>query len=94
VIFGLLATLLWIYWLILIGRLIFDWVQVFARDWRPRGPLLLIAEAIYTVTDPPLNFLRRFIPPLRLGQISLDLSFLVLILAVGIGVSILSGLGA
>ncbi len=93
-IFGLLATLLWIYWLILIGRLIFDWVQVFARDWRPRGPLLLIAEAIYTVTDPPLNFLRRFIPPLRLGQISLDLSFLVLILAVGIGVSILSGLGA
>ena len=93
-IFGLLATLLWIYWLILIGRLIFDWVQVFARDWRPRGPLLLIAEAIYTVTDPPLNFLRRFIPPLKLGQVSLDLSFLVLILAVGIGVSILSSLGA
>ncbi len=92
-IFGILATLLWIYWLILIGRLIFDWVQVFARDWRPRGPLLVIAEAIYTVTDPPLNFLRRFIPPLRLGQIALDLSFLVLILAVGIGVSVLSSLG-
>lgn len=92
-IFRILATLLWIYWLILIGRLIFDWVQVFARDWRPRGPLLIIAEAIYTVTDPPLNFLRRFIPPLRLGQISLDLSFLVLILAVGIGVSVLSSLG-
>ncbi|MCH9719369.1 MAG: YggT family protein [Actinomycetia bacterium] len=91
-IFGILATVLWIYWLILIGRLIFDWVQVFARDWRPKGPVLLIAEAIYTLTDPPLNFLRRFIPPLRLGQISLDLSFLVLILAVGIGVSVLSGL--
>jgi YggT family protein len=92
VIFGILATVLWIYWLILIGRLIFDWVQVFARDWRPKGPVLVIAEAIYTLTDPPLNFLRRFIPPLRLGQISLDLSFLVLILAVGIGVSVLSGL--
>jgi len=92
VIFGILATALWIYWLILIGRLIFDWVQVFARDWRPKGPVLVIAEAIYTLTDPPLNFLRRFIPPLRLGQISLDLSFLVLILAVGIGVSVLSGL--
>ena len=91
-IFGILATALWIYWLILIGRLIFDWVQVFARDWRPKGPVLVIAEAIYTLTDPPLNFLRRFIPPLRLGQISLDLSFLVLILAVGIGVSVLSGL--
>lgn len=93
-IFRLLATLLWVYWLILIGRLIFDWVQVFARDWRPKGPLLIMAEAVYTVTDPPLNFLRRFIPPLKLGQVSLDLSFLVLILAVGIGVSILSSLGA
>ena len=91
-IFGILATVLWIYWLILIGRLIFEWVQVFARDWRPKGPILVVAEAIYTMTDPPLNFLRRFIPPLRLGQISLDLSFLVLILLVGIGVSVLSGL--
>lgn len=93
-VFSVLATALWIYWLILIGRLIFDWVQVFARDWRPRGPLLIIAEGIYTVTDPPLNFLRRFIPPLRLGQVALDLSFLVLILAVGIGVSVLSSLAA
>ncbi len=91
-IFGVLSTILWIYWLILIGRLIFDWVQVFSRDWRPRGPLLLVAEAIYTMTDPPLNFLRRFIPPLKLGQVSLDLSFLVLILAVGIGVSVLGSL--
>ncbi|MAT60693.1 MAG: YggT family protein [Micrococcales bacterium] len=91
-IFGILSTILWIYWLILIGRLIFDWVQVFSRDWRPRGPLLLVAEAIYTMTDPPLNFLRRFIPPLKLGQVSLDLSFLVLILAVGIGVSVLGSL--
>ena len=91
-IFGILSTILWIYWLFLIGRLIFDWVQVFSRDWRPRGPLLLVAEAIYTMTDPPLNFLRRFIPPLKLGQVSLDLSFLVLILAVGIGVSVLGSL--
>ncbi len=91
-IFGVLSTILWIYWLILIGRLIFDWVQVFSRDWRPRGPLLLVAEAIYTMTDPPLNFLRRFIPPLKLGQVSLDLSFLVLSLAVGIGVSVLGSL--
>ena len=91
---GLLATVLWIYWLILIGRLVLDWVQVFSRDWQPKGVLLLIAEAIYTVTDPPLNFLRRFIPPLRLGQVSLDLSFLVLILAIGVGISVLSKLAA
>lgn len=92
--FGLLATALWIYWLVLIGRLILDWVQVFSRDWTPKGPLLVIAEGIYTITDPPLNFLRRFIPPLRLGQVSLDLSFLVLILGIGIAISVLSNLAA
>lgn len=92
--FGFLATVLWVYWLVLIGRLILDWVQVFSRDWQPKGPLLLIAEGIYTVTDPPLNLLRRFIPPLRLGQVQLDLSFLVLILAIGIAISVLSNLAA
>lgn len=92
-IFRVLALVLWVYWLILIGRLILDWVQVFARDWQPKGPLLIISEAIYTVTDPPLRFLRRFIPPLRFGQVALDLSFLVLILGVGILVSVLSGVG-
>jgi len=91
---GFLATLLWVYWLILIGRLILDWVQVFSRDWQPKGPLLVIAEAIYTVTDPPLRLLRRFIPPLRLGQVALDLSFLVLILGIGIAISVLSGMAA
>ena len=63
----ILATILWLYWLVFIGRLIFDFVQVFARSWRPSGILLLIAEAIYTVTDPPLRLLRRVIPPLRIG---------------------------
>jgi YggT family protein len=89
-ILGLLATLLWLYMLVLIGRLIFDWVQVFSRNWEPSGPLLIIAEAIYTVTDPPINFLRRFIPPLKLGQVSLDLSFLVLILGLAIVVGLLN----
>ena len=79
-----LATLLWLYWLILIGRLIFDFVQIFARSWQPRGPILVIAEAIYSVTDPPLRFLRRFIPPLKLGGVQFDLAFLILLIAVQI----------
>lgn len=79
-----LSALLFIYWLILIGRLIFDFVAIFARNWQPRGPILLLAEAIYTVTDPPLRFLRRFIPPLRLGQVSFDLAFLILLFGVQI----------
>ena len=79
---SILYLLLWIFFFLLIARLVLDYVQMFARSWRPRGVLLLVAEATYTVTDPPLRALRRVIPPLRLGGIALDLSFIVLILAV------------
>ena len=87
---GVIATALWIYFLILMARLVLDYVQLFARSWEPKGPVLVLAEAVYTLTDPPLRFLRRFIPPLRLGQVSLDLSFLVLVLMIGLATSLLS----
>jgi YggT family protein len=73
---------LWFFFLLLIGRLVLDYIQMFARSWRPRGPLLVVAEIVYTITDPPLKALRRVIPPLRIGQITLDLSFLVLVVLV------------
>jgi len=76
----------------LICRLVLDWIQVLAREWRPRGPVLLFAEAVYTVTDPPLKFLRRLIPPLSLGAVRLDMAFLVLILAVSLTLSIVQRL--
>jgi YggT family protein len=82
----ILILVLWLFFVLLIGRLVLDYVQMFARSWRPRGPLLVVAEAIYTVTDPPLRALRTVIPPLRLGAISLDLSFLVLVLLVQVGI--------
>jgi len=66
------------YILVLLGRLVFDWVQVFARDWRPKGVALVLAEAVYSLTDPPLRALRRIIKPVRLGNIQLDLAFTVL----------------
>jgi YggT family protein len=77
-----LRYVLTIYLVLLIGRMIFGWVQMFARDWRPKGIVLVLAEAIYTVTDPPLKFLRRFIPPLRIGMMALDLSFMVLFIVI------------
>jgi YggT family protein len=83
-----IATVLWLYWLVLIGRLVFDFVQIFARSWQPRGPLLLLAEIIYSLTDPPLRLLRRIIPPLKLGGIQFDLAFLVLIIAVQILINV------
>jgi YggT family protein len=66
-------TLMWI-------RFVVDWVQVFARSWSPRGPLLVVLEVVYSVTDPPIKALRRVIPPLRIGSISLDLSFLIVMI--------------
>ena len=77
-----LRYVLTIYLVILVVRMIFGWIQVFARDWRPTGVLLVLAEAIFTVTDPPLKFLRRFIPPLRIGTVALDLSFMVLFIVI------------
>ena len=77
-----LTYVLTIYLVILIGRMIFGWVQVFAREWRPSGILLVVAEGIFTATDPPLKFLRRFIRPLRIGMVAMDLSFMVLFIVV------------
>jgi YggT family protein len=77
-----LTYVLTIYLVILIGRMIFSWVQAFAREWHPSGILLVIAEGIYTITDPPLKFLRRFIPTIRLGMVALDLSFMVLFIVI------------
>ena len=67
-----------IFFILLIGRLVVDWIQVFAREWRPRGVTLVLAEAVYSATDPPLKALRRVVPPLRLGQVQLDLAFMIL----------------
>ncbi len=66
-----------IYFFILVVRILYSLVNAFVRDWRPRGVNLIIAEIVMTATDPPLRFFRRFIPPLRLGPVSLDLSFIV-----------------
>jgi YggT family protein len=75
-----LSLVVWLYLLVLLVRLVLDWIQVFARDWRPRGVVLVVAEAVYTVTDPPLRALRKVIPPLSLGSVRLDLAFMVLMM--------------
>ena len=63
-------VLLWV-------RFVVDWVQVFARSWQPRGVILVCLEVVYSVTDPPIKALRRVIKPIRIGNFSLDLSFLL-----------------
>jgi YggT family protein len=81
---GLPYLIVWLYVVVLLGRIVLDWIQVFARDWRPRGVMLVIAETVYTLTDPPIRFFRRLIPPLRIGSMQLDLGFLVLFFALSL----------
>lgn len=89
---SLLDAALNLYSLILIGRLVFEYIRMFARDWRPAGIVLLLAEFLYSVTDPPLRVLRRVLPPLRIGTMYLDLSYLVLFLGIYVARMILAGL--
>jgi YggT family protein len=86
----ILANILTVYVIVLIARIVIDYVFVFAREWRPTGVVLVLVEGIYTVTDPPLRLLRRFIPPLRIGGVSLDLAFLVLFILVQVLIQVLS----
>jgi YggT family protein len=84
----LLADILQLFLFALLARLILDYVRMFARNWRPKGFGLLLVELVYGITDKPMRFVGRFIPPLRLGAVSLDLSFIVLFF----GVQLLMGL--
>jgi YggT family protein len=76
--------------LTLFARLILDYVRMFRPDWRPRGVLLPVAEIIYTITDKPLSFVRKYIPPFRMGPVALDMSFIVLFFGIQILIAILS----
>ncbi len=87
---SIVVDVLWLYLLVLIARLVFDIVQMLARDWQPKGFVLIIAEIIYTLTDPPLRALRRIIPPLRFGQISFDLAFLVLFIGLQVIIAVVA----
>lgn len=73
---------------LVIARLVIDWVQLLARQWRPSGFVAVLCEAIFSVTDPPLRALRRVIPPIRLGGVMLDLSAMVLLLMLFIAQSL------
>ncbi|HEU4490810.1 MAG TPA: YggT family protein [Jiangellales bacterium] len=81
-------VVLWLFFIALLARLVFDWVFLFARSWEPKGPVLVVLEAVYTVTDPPLKAVRKVVPPLKLGSVALDLAFIVLIIAVQIALTI------
>jgi YggT family protein len=79
---SILIQLLGLFKLALFARIIIDYIRMFARNWRPNAIVLGIFEIIYSITDKPMRFVQRFVPPLRLGGVAIDLSFIVLLIAI------------
>ncbi|MET0590928.1 MAG: YggT family protein [Naasia sp.] len=94
---GIIAFVLYlvllVYFFTMWGRFAFDLVQSMSRGWRPKGPLLLLAEYTYTVTDPPIKFFRRLIPPLRIGPVALDFGWSITMLLVIVAMYIVGRIG-
>ena len=83
--FNILGFVLFLFWLLLIARVVVEFIRSFSRDWHPRGLTVVILEAIMTVTDPPVNLLRRLIPQLTIGAVRFDLSIMLLLLVTFFG---------
>ena len=81
---SILIQLLGLFKLALFARIIIDYVRMFARNWRPNAIFLAFFEFIYSITDRPMRFVQRFVPPLRLGGVAIDLSFIVLLIAINL----------
>lgn len=81
----ILGLALFVFWLLLIARIVIEFVRSFSRDWHPRGATAVVLEIILSITDPPVKLLRRLIPQLTIGAIRFDLSIMVLLLVAFIG---------
>ena len=81
---SIILQLLDFFKLALFARIIIDYARMFAKNWRPNSFLLAVFEIIYSITDPPMKYVQRFVPPLRLGGVALDLSFIVLLIAINL----------
>jgi len=91
---GILYLAVLLYLLLLLARLVLEWIQGYAREFRPSGLVLVLFEVVFTLTDPPVKLLRRVIPPVRLGAVSLDLSLMILLIVGWILLRVLAGLAA
>ncbi|MDL9944422.1 YggT family protein [Gordonia sp. ABSL11-1] len=92
ILFQVLYYVLFIYWLLLLARLVVELVRTFAREWRPTGVAVVIIEIVFTATDPPIRALRRILPPIPLGPVRLDLSLMIVMIVVLIAMQIVSSL--
>ena len=82
VVWQIVYLLLWLFRLALLLRIVFEFVRMFARAWRPAGTSAVALEILYSSTDPPVRLLRRLIPTVRVGGVGFDLSIIVLLVVI------------
>ncbi|MGV0835387.1 YggT family protein [Mycolicibacterium thermoresistibile] len=92
--FTILGLALFAFWLLLIARVVVEFIRSFSRDWHPKGFTVVVLEIIMTLTDPPVRLLRRLIPQLTVGAVRFDLSIMVLLLVAFIGMQLAFGAAA
>jgi YggT family protein len=92
--FHILGLALFAFWLLLIFRVVIEFIRSFSRDWHPTGILVVFLEIIMSITDPPVKLLRRLIPQLTIGAVRFDLSIMVLLLVAFIGMQLAFGAAA
>ena len=79
IVWQVVYILLYVFWLTLLGRFVLGAILQYGRWWHPSRGSAAALEMVWSVTDPPLKALRRVIPPLRIGTVSVDLASLVLL---------------
>ena len=77
---ALAALVLLLFELVLLARVVVDWVGVLAPA--SGGRLTGARRVTYGITEPVIAPVRRVVPSLRLGGVSIDLAFTVVFLAV------------
>lgn len=85
---ALLLVLLDIFRVVLIVRVILEWVRAMNPSFRPKGIFLILAELAFTLTDWVIKPLSKIIKPVRIGGGYIDLS----VIALFVLLSVLEGL--
>jgi YggT family protein len=80
--FAVVGLVLLLLQLVLVARAILDWSVVLAGPSVPGSPRSKAISVVYRITEPILAPVRRVIPPIRAGGVGIDLSYIVVFLAI------------
>lgn len=87
---AIVSLVLLVFQLLLIARAVLDWSVALAGPTTQGSVRARLTAGVWRITEPVLAPVRRVLPPLRLGGVAIDLSFIVVLLAIVILRSIIS----